>query len=160
MDKNIIYAQSGTPWDFPSRYVYAGYVIEFKELSNFAKDGPIYGDLFINDVQITAPHFAGFGGPVIFHEHSLYLPFYQYGKGLSTLDCVGICIAVIDLTNLTYRLIGKKYDTVFLDHIEDDKLYFYDSPTKERKRMRVLNLHTSYQPLTWWDRLRSILKYI
>lgn len=156
MNKNIIYARSGTPWNFSSNYVYRSYFIKFKELSNFAKDGPLCGDLFINNVKIIASHFVGFGGPVIFYGNFLYLPLYQYGQGWFMIDSLGIYIAVVDLTKLTFRIIGKKYDTVFLDHIENDKLYFYDSPSKEKGKMKFVNIQASYQPLTWLDRLRSI----
>ena len=65
MKKSIVYAEMGNPWRFPSSYEVASCRIQFKNLHNFGKEGPLCGKLFINDIQLTIPDYDGFGGPII-----------------------------------------------------------------------------------------------
>ena len=69
MNKNIIYAEMGNPWQFPSFYEVASCKILFMDLHNFGKEGPLCGKLFINEVQIMTPHHDGFGGPIIISDN-------------------------------------------------------------------------------------------
>ena len=62
MEKSIVYAEMGNPWRFPSSYEVASCRIQFKDLHNFGKEGPLCGKLFINDTQLTIPDYDGFGG--------------------------------------------------------------------------------------------------
>lgn len=41
----IIKSEDGNPWDFADKYIYQSHVIEFGVLHNFAKEGPLYGNL-------------------------------------------------------------------------------------------------------------------
>ena len=65
MNHNIIYAEKGDPWQFPLIYKVTSYTVRFMDLHHFGKEGPLCGKLFINGLQIAAPHYEGFGGPII-----------------------------------------------------------------------------------------------
>ena len=81
MKKSIVYAEMGNPWRFPSSYEVASCRIQFKDLHNFGKEGPLCGKLFINDTQLTIPDYDGFGGPIIKNNKYIYLPLYQMKTG-------------------------------------------------------------------------------
>ena len=42
------YSPKDTPWNFDTTYEINSYKIEFKCLRNFAKEGPLCGQLYIN----------------------------------------------------------------------------------------------------------------
>ena len=43
------YSPKDTPWNFDTTYEINSYKIEFKHLRNFAKEGPLCGQLYINN---------------------------------------------------------------------------------------------------------------
>ena len=128
MKKSIVYAEMGNPWRFPSSYEVASCRIQFKDLHNFGKEGPLCGKLFINDIQLTIPDYDGFGGPIIKNNKYIYLPLYQMKTG-NRSNSLRTYIVEIDISRKKYRLIGKRveYAVVYLDFMVDDILYFYNS---------------------------------
>lgn len=153
MKKSIVYAEMGNPWRFPSSYEVASCRIQFKDLHNFGKEGPLCGKLFINDIQLTIPDYDGFGGPIIKNNKYIYLPLYQMKTGNRT-NSPRTYIVEIDISKKKYRLIGKRveYAIVYLDFMVDDILYFYNSPMKNDKLLKYININSIYKPWSWKDR--------
>ena len=59
-------------------YYVNSHQIEFKELRNFGKEGPICGQLYIDNQKINCPEKCdGFGGPVLITSKRIYIPVYQ-----------------------------------------------------------------------------------
>ena len=105
----MIYSQKGDPWDFLTTYNVDSCLIEFREMCNFFKEGPLCGQLYVNGKLIDYPQCDGFGGPPLITKEYLYTPVYQRNL-LGFKDIIGAFIAEIDLHNLSVRIIGKKQE--------------------------------------------------
>lgn len=141
----------GEPWRFPFYHQENGNDIQFYEVSPFIPDGPISGKVYINGKNVEINNYAGFGGPFLLHNSSLYLPLYQ--RSQSFFDFTGTIIAEINLLTCTFHTIGKKIKgPVYIEYLEDNILYYYN-PTKEKKNLKKIDLTTGYQPLTWWEEI-------
>ncbi|WP_019187473.1 hypothetical protein [Prevotella conceptionensis] len=153
MNKNIIYAEMGNPWQFPSFYEVASCKILFMDLHNFGKEGPLCGKLFINEVQIMTPHHDGFGGPIIISDNYIYLPLYHMIIN-NRSNYSRTYVAEIDISKKSYRIIGKRveYAVVFLDSMVNDTLYYYNYSRKDDKWLRRINIHSVNRPWSWSER--------
>ena len=48
-----IFAQEGTPWDYPERYSFNKNLIELRNNSEFGMGSPLIGYLFINGTEVS-----------------------------------------------------------------------------------------------------------
>ncbi len=142
----IIKSEDGNPWDFADKYIYQSHVIEFGVLHNFAKEGPLYGNLIIDGSIVSNAKCNGFGGPVLFKDELLYVPLYQYAT--SKFDIVGAYIAEVNLVTKSVRIIGTKYPMVYIDHMEDSLIYFYVYWCKQKDRLESIDIHTKLHIFT------------
>lgn len=114
-----------TPMDFSIRSQCGNDVLEYRNLLETGQSGPVIGDLFIN-----GHHLAGyrFGGPVICHETGIYAPVF-----VKKFLFRGFMLAIIDRRSLTVDLVaGSEKDMIFLDRIEDGKIYFFEDGFKRK----------------------------
>ena len=148
------YSPKDTPWNFDTTYEINSYKIEFKCLRNFAKEGPLCGQLYINNKLVNCPmECDGFGGPPLITQEYIYTPVYQRGIG-GFFDIDGGVIAEINLRNMSVRIIGEKYDVINIAYIKGERLYFYDSCIKGESPLRSVGIKEGYKPWTLWDKLK------
>ena len=134
------YSPKDTPWNFDTTYEINSYKIEFKCLRNFAKEGPLCGQLYINNKLVNCPmECDGFGGPPLITQEYIYTPVYQRGIG-GFFDIDGGVIAEINLRNMSVRIIGEKYDVINIAYIKGERLYFYDSCIKGESPLRSVGI--------------------
>lgn len=157
MNHNIIYAEKGDPWQFPLIYKVTSYTVRFMDLHHFGKEGPLCGKLFINGLQIAAPHYEGFGGPIIIKGKYIYLSLYQMISNARS-NCARVFIVEIDVLRKSYRIIGKRveYAVVFLDHIENDTLFYYNFSRKNNKWLRNVNINSVNMPWRWSEKFTHL----
>lgn len=150
----MIHAQKGDPWNFPNKYETDSYKIEYKELINYFKDGPLGGDLYINDKLVNPPEkHSGFGGPPLITEKYLYTTIWQYSiHGYK--DITGGLIAEINLQDLSIRIIGKKRRYAQIIYIDNGKIYYLNS----RDRLNSLDINEAFTPRTFQDVVLDIFE--
>lgn len=96
--------------------------ISYHELTEISQGGPEVGKVSINGIMIEG---FLFGGPLISKNEFIYLPVYVK----KFLDS-SFKLAKINIENLTVKIFGKSRDLIFIDHINDNKIYFYEDINK------------------------------
>ena len=158
MKKNIVYAEMGNPWRFLSSYEVASSRIQFKNLHNFAKEGPLCGNLYINGENVKCPFYNAFGGPILLNGDFIYLPLYQVKKNWK--DIVGGYLVKVEMSKLSFRVIGHKQEIIYLDHLDNDNLYFYNSWEKSSNDLKIVNIKEQPQSFTLKDKVFYIANQI
>jgi hypothetical protein len=110
------------PMNFESHKIINGNEISYVDLMEIAQGSPVIGTLIINGHIIRS---YKFGGPLIFTSGFIFVPVYVRNIWNS-----GFKIAKIDLGTLSIGIIGKINDLIFLEKIENDKIYYYDNLSK------------------------------
>lgn len=118
----MIYSQKGDPWDFIATYKTESCQIEFRKMFNFFKDGPLCGQLYVNDKQVYYPQCDGFGGPPLITKEYLYTPVYQRNI-IGFKDIIGAFIAEIDLKSLSVRIVGKKQEFIHIAYMDKGNFF-------------------------------------
>lgn len=144
---DMIHAQKGDSWNFQTKYETDSYKIEYKELINYFKDGPLGGDLYINDKLVNPPEkHSVFGGPPLITEKFLYTTIWQYDiHGFK--DISGGLIAEINLQDLSTRIIGKKQHHAQIVYIDNGKIYYLN----QRNKLKSLDINEAFIPRTFQD---------
>lgn len=157
----MLYSEKGNPWEFDTTYYVNSHQIEFKELRNFGIEGPICGQLYIDNQKINCPEKCdGFGGPVLITSKRIYIPVYQ--KKICLMDIWGALVAEIDLCKLSVRLIGKKQGIIYIKYLENERLYFCDSykNANQNKNIKYVNTKEDYKLWTLMDKLSYIYSFL
>ncbi len=69
-----IFAQEGTPWEYPERYSFNGKLIELRDHTEIGMGAPLMGGLYINDTEASLLngkemcHYT-FWGPIILTDN-------------------------------------------------------------------------------------------
>lgn len=69
-----IFAQEGTPWEYPERYSFNGNLIELRDNTEIGMGAPLMGGLYINDTEASLLngkemcHYT-FWGPIILTDN-------------------------------------------------------------------------------------------
>lgn len=156
----MIYSEKGNPWEFDTTYYVNSHQIEFKELRNFGKEGPICGQLYIDNQKINCPEKCdGFGGPPLITQDVIYAPIYQKNI-LGFKDIMGAYVAEINIRNLSVRVIGKKHELIDIIYIENDMLYYFDSSERNKNNIKYFKISDGIKPFTFWDKLLYLYDFI
>lgn len=111
-----------TLFDFATKKSCGTIEVRFIDLMEIAQGGPMIGTLVINDNPIASYRF---GGPILFTEGFVFAPVFI------RIFCVaGFKISKIDIESLNVVLLGKLRDFIFLDKVEEGRLYFYEDNNK------------------------------
>lgn len=104
-------------------YIESGDIkIQYSNLMEIAMGGPEVGNILINNILIKNHRF---GGPLLIKKQFVYAPVF-----IRRFFFSGFRLARINLTTLKVDLIGKKRDLIFLERIENNKVYFYEDYSK------------------------------
>ncbi|MES2560979.1 MAG: hypothetical protein V4590_14630 [Bacteroidota bacterium] len=106
------------PFHFDEIKIHGNAKITYNDLREFVQGGPRIGKMSVNGVEI--PNYL-FGGPCLLHEDFAYAPVY-----VRKLLGVGFKIAQIDIHNLGVLILGKTQDFIFLDHVENNSIFYFD----------------------------------
>ena len=155
----MIYSQKGEPWDFLTTYNVDSCLIEFREMCNFFKEGPLCGQLYVNGKLVDYPQCDGFGGPPLITKEYLYTPVYQRNL-LGFKDIIGAFIAEIDLQSLSVRIIGKKQELIHIAYMDKGKLFFYDSCKDNQRNIKSVDINEGFIPYTFRDKMRYLYKFL
>ena len=136
-----IFAQEGTPWEYPERYSFNGKLVELRDNMEFGMGCPLIGCLFINQKPISN---HVFGAPLIFTDKYIYIPLFEarnkYQKRPSFWERIlassGYYISRVSYSG-NVEILSKKFDLVYLVKIEDDILYFR---TKDKGKIKTIKL--------------------
>ena len=151
-------AEKGNPLSFNLSYVENNYEIHFNNLHNFAKEGPLCGNLYINGENVKCPFYNGFGGPILLNGDFIYLPLYQVKKNWK--DIVGGYLVEVEMSKLSFRVIGHKQEIIYLDHLDNDNLYYYNSWEKSSNDLKIVNINEPAQSFTLKDKIFYIANQI
>jgi len=111
-----------TPIDFDITVNVNNVEIRYIDLMEITQGGPVVGSLIINNRPLLGHRF---GGPAICQSNSLYIPLYSkkfMGWGFKLVN--------IDLNNLDIKFLGRIKNLIFLDKIENDRIYFFEDINK------------------------------
>ena len=165
---DMIHAQNGDPYNFSTKYEIDSYKIEYKDLHDIGKEGPLCGKLLINDQLCTNDklvnyeEYNGFGGPFLITNKYLYTTIWQWNNPHNFNDIIGALVAEINLEDLSIRLIGKKQSYIHIVYINDNKIYYFDA-YYNRNKLKSLDINEDFKPRTFRDTLTDLyqdLKYI
>lgn len=156
----MIHSEKGNPWEFDTLYSFDSFQIKYQHIYNFAKEGPVIGQIYINGMLVICPTKCdGFGGPPLITQECIYVPVYQKNI-LGFKDIMGAFVARIDLHNLSVKLIGKKHELINIVYLEKGKLYYYDSCVKNSRRIKYFTINDGFKSFTIWDKLHYIFDFI
>ncbi|WP_334126972.1 hypothetical protein [Empedobacter brevis] len=96
------------------------YTIKYLYLNEIAQGSPLIGALSINNKIIKTKKF---GGPFIFKNDVIYIPYYK-----KTFFKSGFCLCKIDLNTLSIINIDNRiFNIIDLIEIKENKIFFYKS---------------------------------
>lgn len=121
------------PIDFNQSMKEDGYEISYSDTREIAQGGPIVGRLSVNNFLIH-PIFL-FGGPPLKCKNLLYVPVF-----VRKFCVAGFRLCVINLDTREFYMIGKVKNLIFLDRIDNDKIYFYEN--LEKSNMLSLDMNS------------------
>lgn len=100
------------------------YQIKYVNLREVSQGGPEIGHLMINEVKFSS---FLFGGPFFYEKNKIYLPLY-----INNFFSSGFKLAVIDLITQKVNVLSNLKNLIFLDKIENSKIYFYEDMKREK----------------------------
>ncbi|MEM6719247.1 MAG: hypothetical protein AAF611_08045 [Bacteroidota bacterium] len=119
------------PINFDIKKDYKKYSISYINLKEIVQGGPEVGNLMIDDILINT-HYR-FGGPMLFHLNSIYIPLFvkKFCKS-------GFILAKVNLKTHKIDFISTIKDIIFLDSIDEEnhKIYYYED-LHEQKRNHI-----------------------
>lgn len=113
-----------SPTDFETEFSCSGHIIRYSNLVEIVQGGPVVGKLFIDDTPVGNYHF---GGPALYHDNKLFAPMFIRKFCIS-----GFRLCVIDLERLNVYFISKIKNLIYLDHIKDNQVFYYESHEKRQ----------------------------
>lgn len=81
-------------------------------------------------------HFNGyfFGGPLVFCDYFIYVPVYS-----NSFFNTGFKVGIIDLTNFSIELIGKREVLILIEKVENGRVYYYNHINKPVLKSMKIN---------------------
>ncbi|QEY26139.1 hypothetical protein [Neisseria zalophi] len=116
-----------TPTNFQTNFFIDGFEIEYINLIEVNQGSPLVGNLSIN--QKIYSNKLQFGGPFLYDKKFLYIPVF-----IRRFCIVGFKLAKLDLSNLAIQYIGNIEDLIYLNKIENEKIYFYTGIYKHSEK--------------------------
>lgn len=114
-----------SPIDFQLNYTVKNTFITYSNLVELGQSGIQIGKISIDNYKIND---FDFGGPLLYTDNYLFVPMYKRNFFKS-----GFQLAVINLNNYKIFTIGDVKSLVWLDSIDDNKVYFYEDIMKEKR---------------------------
>ena len=99
--------------------------IVYFDLMEISQGGPQVGSLSINGKIVE----GRYGGPIIYDDRYVYAPAHVK-KFLGT----GFKLSRINMTTLGVEYLSKIKDLIFLDKLEDNRIYFFEDISKTIQR--------------------------
>ena len=96
--------------------------VTYSNLIEICQGGPAIGELYINGDLVKG---YNFGGPCLIEGNFVCVPVF-----VSKLFKRGFKIARIHASTLDISIIGERKDLIFLDKIENGKIYFFENINK------------------------------
>jgi hypothetical protein len=122
-----------SPNEFPEKHRFDGHEITYQNLLEIVQGGPIVGSLFIDGRRIGSNLL--FGGPFLIEEGILYIPLFVRKFCIS-----GFKLCQIDLRTLEFTLSKRVKDLIYLSHIDNGKIFFYENIDKENAELKHMAL--------------------
>lgn len=108
--------------------------LTYLKLTEICQGGPEIGHLTINGVKMSGL----FGGPAIIDGYYVYIPLL-----VNKVIGRGFKLAVIDNSTFEVRKFGRTKSLIFLDPIENNKLFFFENIDKAVERcFELQKLHS------------------
>lgn len=98
--------------------------VSFSNMMEVSQGGPVAGDISINGNKIP----GRFGGPILIEGKYLYLPAL-----VKRILGTGFKLARINLNTLETEHLGKTRFFIYLDKIENNRVYFFEDMEKTIK---------------------------
>ena len=106
-----------TPWDFDHKKIFNNMIIEYSDVQEIVQGGPEIGKLSIDNKIFEEKLF---GGPCLNLGEFIYLPVYVR-KFLNR----GFQLCRINLFSRKLDILTSFEDLIYLDRIENNKIYYY-----------------------------------
>lgn len=120
-----------TPWDFNHKKIFNDRIIEYSDIQEIVQGGPEIGKLSIDNKTFEKKLF---GGPCLNQGEFIYLPIYVK-KFLNR----GFQLCRINLFSRKLYILTQFEDLVYLDMIEDNKIYYYID--LEKTKLKICTLY-------------------
>ncbi|MBV4358368.1 hypothetical protein [Pinibacter aurantiacus] len=120
-----------TPWDFQPIYRNEKYEVVYSQLNEINQGSPLIGKLIINNVGFGKDMY--FGGPFLIDNDKLYIPLF-----VRKFCITGFRLCEIELQTMNYNLIGRILPLIFLDRIENKKIFYWINAEKQNADFFVL----------------------
>lgn len=118
------------PIDFDIKQSCGEDILLYENLMETGQGGPVIGDLSINGKPISGYRF---GGPVLCDEKNIYAPVF-----IRRFFVRGFKLGIIDRVSLSVSLLGTAKGVIFLDRIEEGKIYFFEDVFRIKENLYVL----------------------
>jgi hypothetical protein len=109
------------PIQFDIRKMEGDIELTYSDLFEISQGGPVVGNISINGKTLE----GRYGGPALYRDKYVYAP-VLVAKFFGT----GFKLARINATSLEIVFLGKTKDIIFLDSIEDNRIYFFENMNK------------------------------
>lgn len=106
-----------TPIQFDIQKTLGDVQIEFADLMEITQGGAEVGTLLVNGQPISEYRF---GGPILYENGFVYAPMF-----IRRLCVVGFKLSRINMGSRKIEPIGQIKPVIFLDRIDDGKIYFF-----------------------------------
>lgn len=106
------------PIQFDTEKILNDNKINYSNLIEICQGGPEIGNLSVNGKLIEKHRF---GGPCILSNTDIFVPMY-----VKSFFYSGFKLAKINIKTLKINILGKSKNLIFLDRIENDKIYFHE----------------------------------
>ena len=117
--------QDETPHSFEVHKTVSDNIVIYHELREFSQGGPEVGAISINGNLLGNYEF---GGPCVSDGSNLFAPaFVKKSLGF------GFQLAAVDMNDLRVDLLGKIENLIYLDKVENGRVYFFEDLKKERQ---------------------------
>ena len=112
------------PIYFDTTKIMEGIKLTYSDLTEISQGGPQVGSMAINGKAVP----GYFGGPGLYGNGYVYVPAYVQ-KVLGW----GFKLSRISVSTLKVDYLGKTRNLIFLDEIEDNRVYFFEDLAKTRR---------------------------
>lgn len=112
------------PIQFDSKKRTKDIELVYSNLTEISQGGPEVGNLTINGIKILGL----FGGPVLIDGYTIYIPIL-----VNKLLGRGFKLAVINAHTFEVNKIGAVRSIIFLDRIQNNKLFFFENLDKTKE---------------------------
>lgn len=120
------------PISFTSEYRYGEWTISYLGLREVTQGSPLVGQLYIDSTPIGIDLL--FGGPFLIKNDMLYAPVF-----IKKFCISGFRLCKINLKTKDYYFLTKLKPLIFLDRVEDSKIFFFGEMKKSYLNSILIN---------------------